>query len=259
MRCTSCSFWLLLGAMGLAAAPASAATGPTYEPPSETSPGVKVELKESGREKQGKVTFVYYNLSASGLAPGQQLNLYQWVWTTKNGVLAQAGFQVDAAGKVVCSKAPEGEDRSQEAKRWCQAPLEETKLAAAGFLAGQSFRLGLISADGQQKAFVETIPFPIESEDRGCRIHAECLSEKADAWAIYGEGFKPGESVRFDLKGPGGSQKGEAKLPETGKLAFIIHPPKEGPLRGSVTVKVEASTCKPTLRFKWGVSAMEFQ
>jgi len=70
-------------------------------------------------------------------------------------------------------------------------------------------------------AFAEAIPFPIESEDKGCRLHAERLSEEADAWSIVGEGFKPGDYIRFVAKGPGGSQKGKAKLTDKGSLELI--------------------------------------
>ena len=239
------------------ASPPSAPPGPKYEFPSNSSSGVELMLKETRREKRGKVPYVFYLLSAKGFTPGKELNLYQWVWTTSNGILAQSGFQADDSGKIICPN-PAGETASDEAKSRCRAPLDETNLAAAGFQRGQVFRTGLISADGQQKAFVETIPFPIEIEDKGCRLHAERLSENADTWAIVGEGFKPGESVHYALKGPGNSSEGDAKLTDKGGLAFMISPPKSGTLSGSVTVKVEASTCKPVLRFKWGVSAIEF-
>ena len=115
----------------------------------------------------------------------------------------------------------------------------------------------MISADGEQKAFVETIPFPIEIEESGCRLHAERLSENADSWFIVGDGFKPGDPIHYAIKGPGNTQEGDAKLSDKGGLAFTIKPPSSGTLSGSVTVKVEASTCKPVLRFKWGTSAIE--
>jgi len=232
-----------------------AVTGPKYEFPSNTSAGVHLELKETSREKVGKVTYVYYQLSASGFTPGKTLNLYQWVWTLKDGILAQSGYLVDDSGNVGCSKQQSGD--AEEAKRWCQSTLDETKMAAAGFQRGQVFRVGVISADGEQKAFVETIPFPIEIEENGCRLHAERLSENADSWFIVGDGFKPGDSIHYSIKGPGNTQEGDAKLSDKGGLAFMIKPPSSGTLSGSATVKVEASTCKPVLRFKWGTSAIE--
>ena len=251
------SLLALLGSALSFVAPAWALPGPKYEFPEHGSPGVEMELKEASREKRGKVTYVYYNLSTRGLTPGQKLNLYQWVWTLSDGLLSQAGFEVNSDGKVICSKPPEGGVSGEESKHWCQATLEETTLAAAGFQRGQAFRLGLISADGQQKAFAESMPFPIESEDQGCRLFAERVSENADSWIIKGDGFKPGDSVHYELKGPGNSMEGDAKLSEKGGLALVVRPPKSGTLSGTVTVKVSASTCRPVLRFKWGVSAIE--
>jgi hypothetical protein len=83
------------------------------------------------------------------------------------------------------------------------------------------------------------------------------VSENADSWFIKGDGFKPGDSVHYVLKGPGNSMEGDVKLNEKGRLAFMVRPPETGTLTGTATVKVEASTCKPVLRFKWGVSAIE--
>jgi hypothetical protein len=163
----------LLGSSFAFALPASALSAPKYEFPENSTPGVEMVLKESTREKRGKVTWVYYNLSTKGLTPGQTLNLYQWVWTLSDGLLSQAGFQVEPDGKVICSKPPEGGVSGEESKHWCQGTLEETTLAAVGFQRGQAFRIGLISTDGQQKVFAEITPFPIESEDRGCRLLAE--------------------------------------------------------------------------------------
>jgi len=248
---------LLVSTLGLVA-PASALPGPKYEFPEHSSPGVEMELKEASREKRGKMTNVYYNLFTKGLTPGQTLNLYTWVWTVSNGLLSQAGFQVEPDGKVVCSQPSEGDVSAEESKHWCQATLNETTLAAVGFQQGQALRIGLISTDGQQKGFAEIIPFPIETEDRGCRLFAERVSENADSWFVTGDGFKPGDSVHYVLKRPGNSmEEGDAKLTEMGRLALMVRPPKSGTPSGTVTVKVEASTCNPVLRFKWGVSAME--
>jgi hypothetical protein len=257
MKRTVCAIGLLLGSVYVGGAPASAAPGPKYEFPDGSLPGVEIELREASREKHGKVTYVYYNLSAKGLTPGQKLSLYQWVWTLSDGLLSQAGFQVDADGKVLCSKPPGGEVSGEEAKRWCRGTLEETKLVAVGFQRGQLFRLGLISSDGQQKAFTESIPFPIESEDGGCRLSAERWSENADSWVIKGVGFKPGDSIHCTLKGRGNSMEGDAKLTEKGRLVLMVRPPKSGTLSGTATVEVEASGCAPVLRFKWGASAIE--
>jgi hypothetical protein len=186
------------------------------------------------------------------------LKLYQWVWTTKNGILSQAGFRADADGNVICSKLAEGQSSSEEVKTWCAArACRRQTMAAAGFQRGQIFRLGLISSDGRQKAFVEDVPFPIEIEENGCWLAAKRLSEVADAWAIEGRGFTPREHVHWSIKGPGNAMEGEANLTEKGTLVLVIRPPKSGTLTGSATVKVEAASCRPTLRFKWGVSAIE--
>ena len=152
-------------------APASSRTGPTYEFPEHSSPGVEMKLKEVGREKHGKITYVFYNVSTKGLTPGQELNLYQWAWSLRDGMLSQAGYEVDPDGKVICSKKPEGVASEEESQHWCQGALEETRLAAVGFQRGQAFHIALISKDNQQKAFAEITPFPIESEDKGCRLN----------------------------------------------------------------------------------------
>ncbi|HEU5182065.1 MAG TPA: hypothetical protein VFW45_14870 [Candidatus Polarisedimenticolia bacterium] len=249
-----CAF---LGLSITAAVPESSPEGPRYEYSSKNSPGVELKLKEMSREKRGKVTFVHYKLSATGFNPGKELSLYSWVWSTKNGNLSQSGFRVDDAGKVACPQ-PEPPKVSETPKTQCQAGLEENDINAIGFLAGQVYMLGLISPDGEQKGFVEVIPFPIEAEDRGCRLQAKRLSLNADTWLIEGDGFKPEEAIHYAFKGPGGSYEASAKLKETGKVAFTITPPDSGTLHGSVTVTVEASACKPVLRFKWGISAIEF-
>ena len=258
MKSSSCLILLgLFSTLISSPDPLAAPPGPKYE--FQSTPGVELKLNEVKREKRGKVTYVYYNLMAKGLTPGQNLDLYQWVWTLSDGVLSQTGYRVDSDGKVICSTPEEAHPGEEKSKQWCRGTLGETRLGAVGFQWGQAFRVGLISPGGEVKGFAEVFPFPIETDDQGCHLTAERVSEKADAWSITGDGFKPGDTVHWVMKGAAGSHEADAKLTDKGKLAILIRPPESGGASGgSVSLKVEASRCKPVLHFKWGISAIEF-
>jgi hypothetical protein len=235
-------------------APASEPRGPWYDFPEHSSPGAGMWLREVSREKRGGVTHVFYSISTAGLAPGQDVNLYQWDWVMSDGILALAGFRVEADGKVICSNLEDGVPE-EEARHWCKGALDKTKIDAIGFQPGQALRAGLISTDRQQKAFAEVVPFPIESEDHGCRLVAERLSEDAGTWTIKGDGFRSGETVHYVWRGPGNSLKGDFKPTDKGTLAIMVRPSSSGTIEGTVTFKVHASACNPILRFRWAVMA----
>jgi hypothetical protein len=229
--------------------------GPEYDFPEHSSPGVGMWLREASRDKRGTVRHVVYNLSAMGLTPGRELSLYRWDWAMSDGVLALAGFRVEPDGRVTCSKPPERSISDEEIKHWCHGDLDKVKVDAVDFQPGQALRIGFISTDNEQKAYAEVIPFPIENEDRQCRLVAERLSEDAGTWAIRGEGFKPGEVVHYVWKGPGNSLKRDVKVSEKGSLALMVRPPASGAEGGTVTFKVKAGACEPLLRFSWTVMA----
>ena len=246
---------VLLGSNFVSIAPASSPRGPRYDFPERSSPGVGMWLREASRDKRGTVTHIVYNLSTMGLTPGQELSLYRWDWVMSDGVLVLAGFRVKPDGRVTCSKPPERGISEEEIKHWCHGDLDKVKIDAVGFQPGRALRIGLISTDNQQKAFAEIIPFPIESEDRGCRLVAERLSEDAGTWAIRGDGFMPGEVVHYVWKGPGNSLKRDVTVTEKGGLALMVRPPGSGADGGTVTFKVKAAACEPILRFSWTVMA----
>lgn len=199
-------------------------------------------LKEVRRAKTPQGTAVYYHLEETGLDTGQVYTLLSTTLALST-LPALEGVTFNESGLGVCA----GRDGTCAGDK-PNDPIDLVLFAAKG----EPKRFGVVSANGDYKAFTYVIPFPIVGEDRGCTAEAILLTAKADAVLIQARGLAPNQGVHFNGVSEGETQQSESKADEEGNYYQVVLPSVKGKSHGKAKVTLQASGCSPSVSFEWG-------
>ena len=153
----------------------------------------------------------------------------------------------------------EFDDRGYEHRVDATGQLVSIKLRFSihEFTIGEWWGLGVVSADGSVQAWTRVIPFPLEDQDGPCRISLQMVNNYA--FLITGEGFPPGEAVRYVSRSNGEVSKGSMPLGPEGIFLDVVRFPagidKPG---GRHETFYTSSVCRVSLSYNWG-TARRFQ
>jgi hypothetical protein len=214
---------------------------------SMNSPGAELFAKEIGRSRGTDRTIVKYELRATGMPPDKTYTLLQ---VQINGSLVKtlAGVTLDAEGRAICAGR----------KDTCHGGSPNSPIDL-GLFAGwaEPKRLALVSDDGTAKAFVEVIPFPNSTVDKGCSLESVLGTAKGEVTYVRGHGFAPGEELTMNSESYGEKNNGVAKAEADGSYFAVALPNVLGKLSGTTVWEVKGKTCDPKLTFTWGTYKIE--
>jgi len=241
--------------------------------PKTSSPGITLMMKEVKRDKAASGTLLTYRLSAAGFAPGTRLILLRW--PLNQGVIqVMSGIVIDASGTAVCgasdlslsapsatgsgsaansiagSEGAPGTSNVPACAKTMQpnAPVEITTTAAKG----EAIRVGLLADDKKTGAAASVIPFPIVSEDKGCKLEVLLGSKDGELVLIVGDGFKPDVPFTAGTETFGQKMSLAAKPNAEGHFVAAMTPFVEGHDTGDTVIYYQSAACTPTVSFHWG-------
>lgn len=229
--------------------------------PAISSPGMSLELKETGRTKTDAGTQITWQLIGKGFTPDMHLTLVRW--PLNQGVTnVMSGIAVDASGTAVCSGA--GNDQqtpadSSAAASTTQVPscsktdVPGTPVTITATVArGEAVRVGLVATDRKHGAAATLVPFPIEGADKGCKIDVILGSKNAELVLIKGEGFQKDANYALGTESYGEKRPLTTTINPQGHFAAALTPWVPGHDAGDTVVYYQSSTCTPTVSFHWG-------
>ena len=214
------------------------------------SPGASVNLKETSREKLNGQTAVVYRILTSGLSKTATYNIAQLPIDYRANILLE-GVTLDESGQAICAGRPDtcgSADKPND-------PIDLKFIAAKG----EPKRLSLISSDGQAKAFVSVVPFPIVGSDRGCSVEAILLFRNAEAVLLHGYGFEPNSTVHHKTISEGEMHEGDEKVDENGVFYTAELPYVQGKVNGTAKVTMQSKKCNPSVSYDWGKDSYQLQ
>lgn len=217
----------------------------------ESTPGVKLEIRENYRTKKSGTLRIGYSLLSAGFPQGHRYLFYLWTFGKADGWLMMSGFSADAAGRLTCDE-PIPPAVAAKGDRRCPYDLEKLETVFTPKGKGIPFQAAILSEDGDVKAFARAVPLPIDFTQGGCRLSAEPISEDLGDYLIQGEGYTPGEVVNWTARTQGLSQENQTKASETGKFVVELHPGVSGADGGKVEFTATGVKCNPALLFHWG-------
>jgi len=231
-----------------------------WGPPAST-PGMSLELKETGRKSTPNGTEITWQLIGKGFTPDMQLTLVRWP-LNQSVARVMSGIMINAAGTAVCGSAAPGPQSPTDAAAAATAPLAPpcTKTVTPGIpititgtvAKGEAVRVALVSADHKHGAAVSLVPFPIEGQDKGCKIQVILGSKDAELVLIEGEGFKQDSTYTLGTETFGKRQPLDVIINQQGRFIGALTPWVPDHDTGDTVVYYQSSTCTPTVSFHWG-------
>ena len=201
------------------------------------SPGAKLRAKEVSRNKTNDGLMVGYELYAEGLT-ADRFDLITVPITPKaEPVGAGTDLLLAKDGQVV------------------DGPNDPRVMFFPNFVPGEPSRLGILTKDGKERAFVVVVPNPIEASDHGCTLNVTRLLPKFEIAFIEGSGFPPNSDVDFEGNSLGEIHNGKLKSDAAGLVQTAIMPAVKDKPEGQIKVSLAGLHCNPKATFHWGTTS----
>ena len=216
-----------------------------------TSPDAKIILREEKRSSGSKGTVVTYRVRTRGFPAGKNYVL----WMKASIVSPKRGFHMgglvpDESGQLVCSAK-----QTHNPNDWsrCAEDLADMRFVFSRFHAGEAFEFAVTSEDGTVKTYAKVFPAPLEAKHLSCRLWAERITSDSMGYAIFGEGFVPGEIVQDISRSGNEVMQDTYRIDDKGRLPRIIMLPGViGKKGGIARYTVKSQSCQPSLTYPWG-------
>jgi hypothetical protein len=212
------------------------------------SPGVELSLKETTRSHASDRTLVRYSLYGTGLPSKTTFGLMQ---VQMDGSVTQVmdGVTLDASGLAICA--------GREGTCQGNGPNDPIDLVVyAG--KGEPKRFGLVSDDqARVKGFVDVVPFPNATTDKGCRLESIIGTPNGELTFIQGDGFEPNAELTIDSQSYDENHHDTAQAEADGSYFAVILPYVSGKKSGKSVWEVKSKSCDPKLTFSWGTYHLE--
>lgn len=232
--------------------------------PAISHPGMSLALKEVGRRQTPNGAEISYHLVGTGYTPDMQLTMLRW---QLNQPIQQvlSGITVTADGTAVCGSAATGPSAPTDANAAPAAataaqvpscsktmkpgtPITITATAAKG----EAIRVALVASDHTHGAATSIVPFPIEAQDKGCKLDVILGTRDADLVLIKGSGFKQDKSYTFGSESYGQKHGITTTINADGTFITALLPMIPGHATGNTVIYYQSATCTPIVGFDWG-------
>src|SRR5579875_428927 len=232
--------------------------------PQISHPGMSITLKQIGSRQTPAGTELSYHLIGAGYTPDMRLTLLRW---PLNGPVqhVMSGIVVNASGLAVCGIAAPGPSAPTDSAQTAAAAAEATVpsctktmkpgtpiVIKATVAKGEPIRVALVSTDHDHGAAASFVPFPLEGQDRGCKLDVILGAENADLVLIKGSGFRQDKTYTFASESYGQKHGIGATIKPDGTFITALLPAIAGHPSGSTVVYYQSATCAPTVSFNWG-------
>ncbi len=213
----------------------------------DSAPGMSLALKEISRTKTPDGTQITYQLQGTGFTADMKLSLMRW--PLNQGVAkVMDGIIVNPQGIAICDGLQSSScSKTLQAK----APVEVTATVAKG----EAVRVALISDDKKHGAAVSLVPFPIATDDKGCKLQVIRGSKNDELVLIQGDGFTSADNFVAGSETFGEKKELGARPNAHGHFVVAMTPWVSGHDEGDTVIYAQTAACSPTLSFHWGKDA----
>jgi hypothetical protein len=189
--------------------------------------------------------FVRYRVSVQGANKDQTYLLYMW----KIGSQVQLAYgqvYVNARGLLMAHRPhPDQQDKDSVDSD------DEIELAFQA-APGEPMRFLLTTSDAKLLVPGTVVPYPISSEDKGCRLEARLGMPDAQAVLLYVDGLAPSADVPFQAISEGEAHPASFHTNARGHAATVDLPYVEGKDAGVLKVSVATKECSVSVDIPWG-------
>jgi hypothetical protein len=229
-------------------------------------PGISIEAKEVFRKGiPGIDLMVGYNIYIKGAPPDSVFHQIQWPVDREKPFAGFSGLTLNKDGMLICAGRTPGQCHNGDS---LDSPMV---FAMKNPLKGEPRRFVFIAGD--LKVPISIVPYPVQSEDNGCKLTAIRLSARFELALIEGSGFPPDSEVRLHMSAGEGpaplsvtvndngtavstldtSAGVDAKTDRNGVIQTAVLTNTTKNPTGVETVEATGPNCSPKINYKWGV------
>lgn len=244
-----------------------------------SSPGLSAALVEVAKAKSADgTTAVAYHVTGTGFTPGDSLSLIRWPLGSQAQTV-MSGITLDPNGIAVCPEKPlppvprlPGEAPKPAAKGPdCKTVMQagQPVVVDATGARGEAVRIALFDNDRQRGAAATAVPFPLASEDKGCKLQVLLGLKDASMVLIDGTGFPPNTPLKLEAISGDHTRTLSPTTAADGHFVMVDLPGQPGQASGTATVRFAGIThvpsledsknpppadpqCAPSVTFPWG-------
>lgn len=206
--------------------------------------GATLRLVETGRKRTPGTVQVDYHLEGGGFPRGKVYRLWQMSLGGAPEALCGA-LVADATGGLV----PDAAAAVNEASLCPE--FAGIELGAYEYMAGEPYRVAIISTDDSVRAMATAFPHPIEGADGPHRLLLEMTAGDRRSFTLWGVGFGRDAGLRTRMTTGGETFEGGAFSDAQGVVRIFLNAP-EGAPGGVVTYEVHGPAGRPRLTYRWG-------
>lgn len=216
--------------------------------PGNMTPGVRMKIQEVGRRTHRRYTEIDTQLVVENAPTEKKYNL--WLWSL--AMLVKKLEPVPLRG----ASQPPVDFTVNDSGNW--EPRLPT-FTIDRYRRGEWFELRLLSTDGLIRAMDRFYPFPIEAEHLGCKVWLALVSDNGEAFAIFGEGFEPGEEVKTTSISNGEVLHGKKVVESDGTLYPSYLFPAARRRNHEASYEIAGRACRVVVEYEWGRPAIQIQ
>jgi hypothetical protein len=209
------------------------------------SPGISTEIREVSRGTDGALTVRYHLYVKGSPIKGMRYSLISWPINARDPQEVMGGITLKDDGLAICA-GREADECGDPNKK--DDPIEFTVMPAKAEL----YRMALISADRQTKAYFQVVPEPIANEDRGCKIQVVRLLPKFEVTLLKLTGFPSNEDVQINSQSYDEKKDFKMHSDVDGAALQALLPAVKGKTSGKTEIRATSEKCSPKLSFEWG-------
>jgi len=208
----------------------------------KNSPGVTLVAHEDPRQHTAKGTVLWYNLLGKGFPEGLVYTLWRWGLEKSPEPLIK-GVSFDKRGLLVCSGKP----------GYCSGagPDDPINIKATAIL-GEMKRMAIVSDDGKIAAYVDAVPFPIESSDKTCKLSVTRVSALADRVLARASGLQANAPLNVTTRYGEQVASSKASAGPNGTWQEVVTAPGVKPPSGKAGISVSDAVCTVAVTFDYG-------
>lgn len=181
-----------------------------------------------------------FSIRAGGFPDDQPLVLWVWLITLDHPTPIGT-FLVDKTGFL----------------HWQTSGDLYEGLLVHNYLPAEVIPIALMTLDQSQRAYDRASPLPLGgSSPQGCAVEIELLTPDGLTFAVSGQGFQPGETLKVSADDMDEVLESSEVVKEDGTYESILMPGTAGFPMGLVTYTVTGRACEVSVAFPYGSMGM---
>ncbi len=214
------------------------------QPGKNNSSGLYIQFSEIDETTSSGKRVARYRAYVFGAPENKKYTLTVWKIGSDPHILSNNVY-VNAKGLLMARKpSPEQENSDFLGDNEFQLAVQAAQ--------AEPVRYALTSSDKELLVYGTLVPFPLEGNDRGCRLEVRLAVPDGGAVLIYADGLPANTGIPFQMLSVGEPMTGKFSVNAQGHAVTPEFPALAGMERNSLRVTLTTPECSVAIELPWG-------